>query len=295
MNVFPRAAIIAALLAGGAAHGEAPHGEAPHGEAAHGEAAHGDEPRHRPSGVAEHAHAHAHPGVDLTHPIVTESPLPETHLRVDYNFGHAGSGQAHALTAAAEYAFTPNLSLEAVLPYVVLDPDDDAGARGGIGDVAVAVKLATYALVERHVVPAIGIEAIIPTGDEERGIGSDHVLELEPFVRVGYWAGPFEFIGALAVGIPLNQSADEADEEEFALAYNLSSVLHLADDVQALIELHGESIFGDADETEFQVSPGVTFQPFPDKSITIGVGASLPLTSQSEFDYVINFMTIVHF
>ena len=253
-----------------------------------------DDARHRPGGVALDGHQHAHPGVDLTHPIVTESPLPETHVRLDYNFGDAGSEQEHAFTAAVEYAFTPNVSVEAVLPYVVLDAAD-GDTVGRLADAAVAVKLASYHYIERRILPAVGVEVILPTGNEERGVGNDHVIELEPFVRIGYWAGPVEFIGSFAVGLPFNQSDAEDDEEDFALAYNVSTVYHVIDDVQALLELHGESLFGDADGTEFFVSSGVTFQPFTDKAITLGAGATIPVTEDKPFDYSINVMTIVHF
>ena len=66
-------------------------------------------------------------------------------------------------------------------------------------------------------------------------------------------------------------------------------------DVQALVELHGESVFGDDDNSELYVSPGLLMQPFQDKSISIGVGATIPLTDDEELDYAINVMTIVHF
>jgi hypothetical protein len=242
-----------------------------------------DAARHRPGGVALDGHEHAHPGVDLTHPIVTESPLPETHVRVDYSFADAGSEREHGFVAAVEYAFMPSVSLEAVLPYVVLDAAD-ADTVGRVADAAVAVKWATYGFINHRVLPAVGVEVILPTGNE-----------VEPFVRIGYWAGPFEFIGSFAVGIPINQTDDEDDEEDFAIAYNLSTVYHVARDVQALLELHGESVFGDADESEFFVSPGVTFQPFNHKAITFGVGATVPMTDSESFDYAINVMTIVHF
>ena len=46
----------------------------------------------------------------------------------------------------------------------------------------------------------------------------------------------------------------------------------------------------------FYVSPGVTFQPFPDESINVGIGVTLPLTGEGDrdFDYAINLMTIFH-
>src|SRR5688500_18140026 len=72
-------------------------------------------PRHQPPGAD--GHAHAHPAVDLSHPIVTESPVPETHFKLRYLFGDAGDAKEHTATAELEYAFTQNVSAEAVVPY----------------------------------------------------------------------------------------------------------------------------------------------------------------------------------
>ncbi len=255
---------------------------------------HDDPVKHRPSETGVHEHRHAHPGVSLSHPIVIESPLPETKLRLDYTFADAGDDREHTVTAEAEYAFTREFSVELVLPYTFLDPDEGDSADR-LNDAAVALKLATYGLVDRNLFPAVGVEVVLPTGDEERGIGSDHVVELEPFVRVGYWRSQFELIGALSIGIPLNQTDEERDEEDFVLAYGASFLYHVRDDVQALVELHGESVFGDEDASALYVSPGVTFQPFTEKSISLGLGVSLPLTDDRDFDYAVNVMSIFHF
>ena len=125
-----------------------------------------DEARHR-STLEHEEHLHAHPGVDLSHPIVNESPVPETHLRIDYNFADVGDGSEHAISATAEYALTQNFSVEAVLPYVFVDPDDGEGADR-LGDAIFAVKLATYEFVDHRILPAIGVEVVLPTGNEKK-------------------------------------------------------------------------------------------------------------------------------
>lgn len=45
----------------------------------------------------------------------------------------------------------------------------------------------------------------------------------------------------------------------------------------------------------FYISPGITFQPLDDKSINVGLGVTLPLTDDRDFDYAVNMMTIIHF
>ena len=251
-----------------------------------------DAARHRP-GDAAHV-GHAHPGADLSHPIVVESPLPESKLRLNYGFADGGDGSEHEAELEAEYALTRDFSIEAVLPYAFLDPDEGQG-EDGFGDASVAFKLASYAWVDRRMMPAVGVEVVLPTGDEERGIGSDHVVEVEPFVRLGVWRGPFEFIGSLGVGIPFNQTPEESDEEDVALEYGISALYRVAPRLQALVELHGDSVFGADDTHALYASPGLTVQPLSDESVNIGAGVTLPLTDDRDFDYAVNVMLILHF
>ena len=184
------------------------------------------------------------------------------------------------------------------MPYAFMNPEEGR-AENRLGDVEIAAKFATYRFAESHrLLPAAGLAVVFPTGDEERGIGSDHVWELEPFVRVGHWTDRLQVIGTLSLGIPLNQTSEERDEDEdFSVNYNLSLLYHVAHNVQAVVELHGQSTFGaDEDVNAIYVSPGVTFQPFPDESINVGIGVTLPLTGEDDrdFDYAINLMTIFH-
>ncbi len=254
---------------------------------------HADVPLHAPAGSGSHS-GHAHPGVNLTHPIVVESPLPETKLAAKYHFSDGGEGTEHEAELEAEYAFTRNFSIEAVLPYVLVNPDGGE-SESGLSDAILAFKLASYDWVDHHVLPAVGVEVILPTGDEEKGIGSDHIVEIEPFVRVGFWSGPFEFIGSVGIGFPFNQTDEEDAEEDFEIAYGVSSLYHVAPSFQALVEVHGDSVLGKEDQSALYISPGVTLQPLDDKSINIGIGATLPLTEDRDFDYAINVMTIIHF
>ena len=252
----------------------------------------GDGQAHQPTDGE--GHAHAHPRIDVAHAIVTESPVPETEIQFRYSFADAGDGTELALSNAIEYAFVPTFSLELAVPYAVVDPDG-GGPFGHFDNVEVAAKFATYAFADEGFIPAAGLAVSFPTGREERGVGSDHIVELEPFVRAGLVRGPFHLVGQVGVGIPLNQTHGERDEQDFTLGYNAAVIYHAMPKLQALVELHGESVFGDGDgEHAFYVSPGVTFQPFADKSINLGVGVSLPLTDERDFDYAVNLLAIFH-
>jgi len=248
---------------------------------------------HQPFG-SEDGHVHSHPEIDVSHPIVTESAVPETHFVLRPYFADGGGGSTeYGITGALEYAFVPTFSLELSLPYVVQDPDD-AGPFGRIGSVELAAKFATYAFADHGFIPAFGLSVTAPTGRDEQGVGSDHIIGLEPFLRAGVVRGPFHFAAEVSLGFSLNQTAQERDQQDFSLGYNLAVIYHALPNVQPLVEFHGGSSFGDDDSYAFYISPGVTFQPFADESINLGIGVSLPVTSNRDFDYSVNLMAIVH-
>lgn len=278
------AGIVSVVLSAAPANAEDVHDHDEHGPA-----------RHRPAGTEAGDHRHAHPHVDLEHPLVGESPLPETHLKFRFNHFDGGDETSQSAAAELEYAFVPEFSLEAVLPYTWVNPEEGPSGHG-VDSAEVAFKMASFYWLDRNLLPAVGLGIGLPTGNEEEGIGSDHEVELEPFVRVGWWAGDFELIGGLSAGIPLNRKGDEKDEADFALGYALSALYHISPDIHALVELTGESAFGgaDGDEHAFYISPGLTTHPFPDKSIILGAGVSLPLTDDREFDYAVNVLLIFH-
>ena len=67
----------------------------------------------------EHEHEHdPHDGpIHFAHPLFTESPSPDTKLRVDYLFRQVTSGvHEHSMRLEGEYAFTPSISIEANIP-----------------------------------------------------------------------------------------------------------------------------------------------------------------------------------
>ena len=246
--------------------------------------------RHRPGDAG---HLHAHPDIDIVHPVIGESPVPETHVTLRYEFAESDAQNDHNIEAGIQYAFTRSFSIELAAPMAVIDRE--AGPTlAGIGNLEISGKWATYSAVQHGLLPAFGVAVSLPTGNEERGIGSDHVVELQPFAMVGFVLGKFDFIAGLDVSIPLNQSAEEHDAENFAVGYHLSVAYRALPTMQGLLELWGSSTFGEDDETAFYVAPALAFQPFKQSAVNLGIGFSLPVTEVRDFDYAVNLMAILH-
>ncbi|MDT8436669.1 MAG: hypothetical protein RRA92_07920 [Gemmatimonadota bacterium] len=246
-----------------------------------------------PTGLAlaqEHAsHSHGNGPLHFSHPLVTESPSPDDKVRFDYRLadepGEDGEGGAvrHTLRLEAEYAFTPGLSLEVDAPYTFLDPDE-GDARDRLDNVEVGLKYASFALARHGLLLGGGIEFGLPTGDAETGIGSNHVVEFEPFLDVGYQRGRWEIVGFTSFGIPLNEN--DEDEADLELGWNTSVLRHLTPRLMLLLEFGGEHVFGGEEDgvNVVDVTPGFKVQPLEDSGLQVGAGVSLPLTEDEEFD-----------
>lgn len=235
------------------------------------------------SAFAEGDHGHE-PPLHFAHPLITESPSPDNKVRIDYVHSNriGEEGEQHTLQVGGEYAYSPSLSIEAALPYTYLDPEG-SGSEQALDSAEVALKCANFTFADRGLLLGGGLELGLPTGDDSKGIGSNNVLEVEPFLDFGYKRGRLQTVGVLAVGFPTNADTDEADRE---YAWNLSFLYHVTPWVQALLEFDGERIEG-GEEGGFDtanVVPGVKVRPIAGSTLTLGAAVRLPLgVNEREF------------
>ena len=118
-------------------------------------------------------HSHASPlGSPLIHSFRLEPAFTHRDLFVDYSFRSGPEETEHEIETELEWALTWRLGLVLELPYRFVNPDAGS-AVDGVGDLAVSprVLLAEY---ERFLL-AFSFEVEIPTGDEDRGLGSGEV------------------------------------------------------------------------------------------------------------------------
>jgi hypothetical protein len=52
---------------------------------------------------------------------------------------------------------------------------------------------------------------------------------------------------------------------------------------------------GDEDEQTLYVSPGVVLYPIPNADVHLGLGVSVPVSGDREFDFATNLLVIMHF
>ena len=246
----------------------------------------------------EHSSHNHGSNLHFSHPLVAESPSPDTKLRFDYYFanepgeeGETGADR-HTLRLEGEYAFMPSFSVEIDVPYTFLEPDEGQ-STDRLDNIEVGLKYANFAFSEYELLLGGGIEFGLPTGNEEKNIGSDNVLEVEPFLDFGYKRDRLEIVGFTSFGFPQN-GEDEADLE---LGWNLSVLYQMTPRLQVLLESDGEHVYGGEEDGVdiVNVTPGIKVQPLDDPNLQIGVGVSLPLTDEKAFHVRLILSVFYHF
>jgi len=250
---------------------------------------------------AHEGESHAKKDLHFSHPLISESPSPDTKIRLDYFFfdiegeEEGGGGlKNHTIRLEAEYAFSRNISIEVNAPYTFIDPDEGSGTDH-LNNIEVGLKLASYVFEQYGLLLGGGLEFGIPTGDDDKGIGSDHIIEIEPFLSMGYKYNNFELVSFLSLGFPVNQDDGEDESDEFG--YNVSFLYRVTDDIEALLEFDGEvALNGEEDgESVLNIDPGIKILPFSNKDIHLGIGAGFPLTEDEAFEYRLIGSLIYHF
>jgi hypothetical protein len=242
----------------------------------------------------EHHQGHA-AGLHFAHPLIAESVSPDTKIRLDYRFRDLEGGERNTVAVEGEYAFHRAFSIEVGIPYTSLDREEMPDGSS-LGNTEVALKFANYAFEERGLLLGYGIEFGLPTGDDEEGIGSDHIVDIEPFLNAGYKRGGLETVAFATFGIPTNQRPEEVVETE--LGYNLSLLYHVGSRLQALLELDGESILSNEEgeeQTTLNLTPGLKVRPLAGQNLLVGIGVGVPLAEDQEFDTRVIISAFYHF
>lgn len=228
---------------------------------------------------------HDHAGLHFSHPLVTESPSPDTKLRLDYLWSRTGDPLSRVTERGArlegEFAFTPGLSLAVTVPYEWHDDGSGAGAVHGTGSTEVSLKAASTMWDERGVLFGGGFSVGLPTGNDSLGIGSSSAIGLEPFVDAALRSGALELVAFLRYGTTVHNAADVVAEREVSMA--ASALYPVVPALEALIEMEAvRPLTGDVRETAATIAPGVKLYPFHDRRIMAGVSTPIGLTGEAK-------------
>lgn len=249
---------------------------------------------------AQHDHDHDHDHDDhdaalhFAHPLFTESPSPDTKLRLDYiHAAIANRVSDHTLRVEGEYAFTPSVSIEVNLPLTSRSADRVRTTAVGSGEIA--LKLASFAAAEHGLLLGGGLGFGLPTGNDDKDIGSNHLVELEPYVDAGFMHGNLEVVGFASYSTTLHRSPTDEEDKEVAVAASL--LYHVHPHVETLVELETRrAIAGEESGTQI-VNGGLGIKVHvPDyHPLVFGLGARIPLSDHREFRNEIIISALFHF
>ena len=250
-----------------------------------------------PMGLAAQEHEHGdedHEALHFAHPLFTESPSPDTKLRIDYLFrALTTDGREHSVRLEGEYAFTPSVSVEANIP--LTSRSESGTTANAVGSGEIALKLATFAAADRGWLLGGGIAVGVPTGSDRKAIGSAHIIELEPYLDAGYRHGRAEYVGFLSYTTETHRRADEPSENEMSIA--LSALYHVAYRIESLVELGGSRVVT-GEERGFQPASaalGLKYHVGRTHHLVLGIGGRIPITHDRESKHEVLLSALWHF
>ncbi len=126
--------------------------------------------------------------LNLPRPLLTTKAYPEDEWVIET--GGSLTGESELSSAFVyERRFGPRSQFELVVPYgwrELPGAEVDGGGHwvGGLGDVALGLKHAVYHSSEAGTIFSLGVELVLPTGDEAKGLGAEGAMA-EAYVSVG--------------------------------------------------------------------------------------------------------------
>jgi hypothetical protein len=225
----------------------------------------------------EHEEDHDHDHLHFSHPLVTESPSPDTKLRFDF-IGTRVSDPAgvdeNTFRLEGEYAFNHSVSLAIVAPFISRTAPA-ADRASGLGNIELSLKAASLAFGERGLLLGGGLSAALPTGSDVKAIGSSHIVELEPFLDAGYKRNAFELVGFATLSSTFRRRPSE--EAERNLTFDFSALYRIQSRLEGLIELTTMRALIGAESGSQQtfVAPGLKVYPFTNRKFMFGASVEV--------------------
>jgi hypothetical protein len=229
------------------------------------------------AGAQDHDEDHDHDHLHFSHPLVTESPSPDTKLRLDYIYTRTSGTvgvREDVIRVEGEYAFTHSVSLAIVTPFISRTAPTTPRVSG-LGNIELSLKAASLAFGEDGLLLGGGLSAALPTGSDAKGIGSGHIVELEPFLDAGYTRNAFELVGFAILSSTFHRQAGE--EAERSLTFNFSTLYHIQARLEGIMELlTSRALVGpESGVQQTFIAPGLKVYPFTNRSLMFGASVEI--------------------
>jgi hypothetical protein len=244
--------------------------------------------------------------VFFTHHAYLERKL---HLRFDTTV----ENEANEFEESAELAWQFNrwFGSEVEVPLIQTDPDDGDGSSG-IGDIEVAPIVSFYQNPGSMTILSVRSGFVLPTGDEEEGLGVDGWIWEPGFLL---WQAYGESRrGAIQAELTYERFYASEDEDEEELLYNIAWSHWLPSNWIPIAEINGVTRLGEEHEEDEEELAGLNLasggaESEDDTLISAtlgfryafangqqwGAGVQFPISDSEAYDYRLVIGGIIHF
>jgi hypothetical protein len=220
--------------------------------------------------------------LEFSHPLITESISPDTKIRLTFLDTKAKNNVlSQSYYLELEYAPVPSFSIHLDVPYTVLNQTGNHSISN-LDEIELTFKFANFAFASHNVLLGYGISFGLPTGDQAKGIGNDHIWDINPFLNGGIIWKRWEWTAYFIFGIPANQYTDE--NVQTGLESRLTALYHIGRRFEALLEAGNTTQISHfyKGEKSYDLTEGIKFRPDPDKPWIIALGVRHPVFQNNE-------------
>jgi mono/diheme cytochrome c family protein len=171
--------------------------------------------------------------------------------------------------------------LELTLPFSVLPGTLGMGTQAGIGDFGVAWKQNLYANVESGTIFSLLGEAVLPTGNSRKGLGTGS-MSFEPHALFGQMLpGDFIFQGQVFAELPFHNDLVQTVNWTAALGRTFAEDDGYGRAWTPMVEILGSRDLASGAKTEWDIVPQFQVSLSTRQHILFDAGARIPLTDPS--------------
>ena len=208
-------------------------------------------------------------------PIVTEKAFPENEFLILPAINHARKRLAPALTDVSligvyERRIGKRSMVEVAVP--IVSNDHSVSRISGVGDIAIAFKHAVYTNASTPRIVSLGLEAVIPSGDHDEGLGHGTAI-FEPFITAGSMLRDWYVQAQFKIELPVN--TDRADR---VLVYNV----YAGRDTSAAPNTWTIGLEFNGENRELALTPQMRKGLTGTGALAASVGVMLPLNERRE-------------
>ena len=176
----------------------------------------------------------------------------------------------------------------------MLNPSQNLTVRN-LDEIELALKFANFAFSNHNILLGYGISFGLPTGNQDKGIGSNHILNINPFFNGGIKWNRWEWTTYFTFDMPCNQNENE--NIQTTLETRLTALYNISPKWQALLEAGSTSPISRfyKGDSNYDLTEGVKFMPDPEKPWILAIGVRHPVLNNNEFKLQGIFSVFYHF